>query len=75
MMKKKWTKIAILVGILLVIAGGVVLGYNLLGGKTTIVLDGELGADGAVEYTNEAIQFPMAHVEHGHGEILSDDVA
>ena len=75
MMKKKWTKIAILVGILLVIAGGVVLGYNLLGGKTTIVLDGELAVDGTLEYTNEAIQFPMAHVENGHGEILSYDVA
>lgn len=73
-MKKKWTKIAILVGILLVIAGGVVLGYNLLGGKTTIVLDGDLGVDGAVEYTNEAIQFPMAHVENGLGEIISYDV-
>lgn len=73
-MKKKWTKIGILICLLLVVATGVVLGYHLLGGKVTIVTDGKLQADGTVEYTNEDIQFPLAHVENGLGQILSYDV-
>lgn len=67
-------KIGILAGLVVVIVAGIILGVNLAGDKLSIAIDGELKENDVVEYTNEAIQFPMAHVENGLGQIVSYDV-
>lgn len=73
-MKNKWMKIGILAGVLVLVIIGIVIGINFAGGKMSIAIDGELKENDVVEYTNEAIQFPMAHVENGLGQIVSYDV-
>ena len=73
-MKKKWTIVAIIACVLLAVSGGTLIAVSSLGNKMSIVLDGELTSDSTVEYTGEAIQFPMAHVENGMGQIVSYDV-
>ncbi len=73
-MKKKWTKLVVAIGAALVLTGGTLFAVNVLGNEMKIVLDGEFTPDSAIEYTNESIQFPMAHVENGLGQVISYDV-
>ena len=74
-MKKKWTIVAIIACVLLAVSGGTLIAVSSFGNKMSIVLDGELTTDSTVEYTREAIQFPMAHVENSMGQIVSYDVS
>ena len=67
-------KAIVAVGALLVVTGGTLLATTVLGNRMKIVLDGEFAPDSTIEYTNESIQFPMAHIENSMGQIVSYDV-
>ncbi len=73
-MKKTWTIVAIVIAVLALAGGGTLLATNVLGNQLSIVLDGELEDKSTLEYTGEAVQFPMAHVENSLGQIVSYDV-
>lgn len=67
--------IAVIAVCALVLIGGVILfAIGVFGKKLSIVIDGQLPEESIVEYTGEGVQFPMAHVENGLGQIVSYDV-
>ena len=72
-MKNKWMKAIVAVGALLVVTGGTLLATTVLGNRMKIVLDGEFAPDSTIEYTNESIQFPMAHIENRNHFFLNPE--
>ena len=73
MTKKKMIAV-IAVCALVILAGATLLTVKLLNSKLFVVIDGTLSSGSTIEYTGETIQFPMAHIENGKGEIISYDV-
>ena len=60
--------------LLLAVLAGVLLSFAACAEKNTIVLEGELADGTKIEYTGEKIQFPVAYVADGAGNVMSYDV-
>ena len=70
-MKKK-RLIASAIGVLVLIIVGVIVYLN---SSLKITFESEFKDNSVIEYTGKDIQFPMAYVEKGTGEIVSYDVS